>query len=228
MNAIIGFSDLLDQQLHETVTSRQQRYFANIRDAGQHLLRLINDVLDLAKVEAGGIELHRKPIDVEQLLEPVVASARRDAAERGIGFATSMTENAIVNVDGARIRQVLYNLTSNALKFTPSGGDVALRARVEGRDLLLKVSDTGIGIPEDRQDRLFDAFVRVNEDRSTAPGTGLGLALSLQLVEQHGGAITFASVEDAGTTFSVRLRDVVVADQQVGVVEEEQRETVAR
>ncbi len=211
MNAILGFSDLLDEQLRETITDRQRRYFGNIREAGEHLLALINDVLDLSKVESGRIELRPVVTTVQQLLEPVLASARREASARGIRFESAVADDAAsLRLDAGRMRQVLYNLTSNAVKFTRSGGMVAVAERIERDDLLLEVSDTGIGIPEDRQGRVFGMFERVNEDRSDATGTGLGLALSRRLVELQGGSIGFTSVAGTGTTFRVRLSAVVV------------------
>jgi signal transduction histidine kinase len=211
MNAILGFSDLLDEQLRERITERQRRYFQNIREAGEHLLALINDVLDLSKVESGRVELRPEIVTVQQVLEPVLANARHEAPRRGLHLESSIGDDATVRLDPGRVRQILYNLTSNALKFTPSGGDIAVRSRVDGSDLLFEVSDTGIGIPADRRDRVFGMFERVNEDRSEARGTGLGLALSKRLVELHGGAISFTSGEHGGTTFRVLLPNVVQA-----------------
>jgi len=211
LNAILGFSDLLDEQIHERITDRQRRYFQNIREAGEHLLSLINDVLDLSKVESGRIELRPEIVTVQQVLEPVLANARHEASQRGLHFESSIQEDASVWLDPGRVRQILYNLTSNALKFTPRGGAVAVRSHVESTDLVFEVSDTGIGIPEDRRDRVFGIFERVNEDRSEASGTGLGLALSRRLVEMYGGAISFTSGERGGTTFRVLLPNVVQA-----------------
>jgi signal transduction histidine kinase len=208
MNAILGFTDLLDEQLRPTITERQHHYFRNIREAGDHLLQLIDDVLDLSRVETGRIELRREVLTIEQLMEPVLANARRSAAERSIAFTASCSE-AAVRLDAGRVRQVLYNLSSNALKFTPAGGQVSCRTRLDGDALVVEVSDNGIGIPLDRQARVFGMFERVNEDRSDAKGTGLGLALSKRIVELHGGSIGFQSTADHGSTFWVRLPGVV-------------------
>lgn len=215
MNAIIGFTDLLDEQLRATATERQRRYFKNIREAADHLLDLINDVLDLSRVETGRIDLRSEDVDLEQLLEPVVAYGRRAGADRGIAFG-SQAPDGVVHLDPVRIRQVLYNLVSNALKFTPEGGRVDLEARIAGRDLSVAVRDTGIGIPAERRDRVFGMFERVNEDRSRAKGTGLGLALSKRIVELHGGSIAFISVEDKGSTFEVQLPGVAVSTMPEG------------
>ena len=210
MNAILGFSELLREQLGDALTERQQRYFRNITDAGQHLLSLVNDVLDLSKVEAGKIELRPEAIEIATLLEPVLAAARQTAADRGLRLDATVEEGALVRVDAGRVRQVLYNLVSNALKFTSAGGRVAVTARLDGDDFVSDVEDTGIGIPADKRPRVFGMFERLNEGRSEATGTGLGLALTKRLVELHGGTIAFESAENVGTTFHVRIPNVAV------------------
>jgi signal transduction histidine kinase len=211
MNAILGFSDLLVEQLGDKLAPAQQRYFRNIKDAGNHLLELINEVLDLSKVEAGRLELRPESVRLSTLVEPVVASGRGAATEAGLSLDVALPTDRMVNVDAGRVRQVLYNLLSNAVKFTPRGGRVDLRAATDGRDLVIEVSDTGIGIPADKRDRVFGTFERLHEGRSEAAGTGLGLALTKRLVELHGGTISFDSVEGRGTTFRVRLADAVYA-----------------
>ncbi|HET8569199.1 MAG TPA: ATP-binding protein [Candidatus Limnocylindria bacterium] len=225
LNAILGFSQLLDEQLGPKVTERQRRYLRNIHDAGTHLLALINDVLDLSKVEAGRIELRPEPTTTHAAAEPVLSAARAAADARGVRFDPSV-ETALLTVDVGRLRQILYNLLSNAVKFTPAGGRVRLRLWTEGRDLRAEVSDSGIGIPADRQSRVFGVFERVNEDRSESTGTGLGLALTKRLVELHGGAIGFRSTVGSGTTFDLTLSGVVrmeVTGERVLVVEDDPR-----
>ena len=228
LNAILGFSDLLAEQLAGSVSARQSRYLRNIGDAGRHLLGLINDVLDLARVEAGRIELRPEPGQLGEIVAPVVSSTRRDAAAAGLAFDVAVERDRTVRLDHARFRQILYNLLSNAVKFTPPGGRVVLRATVRGDDtLVLEVEDTGIGIPSEKQGRLFGAFERLNEDRSDAAGTGLGLALTKRLVELHGGTIRARSETGLGTTFSVSLPGVVEvtpAGARVLIVEDEPRD----
>jgi nitrogen-specific signal transduction histidine kinase len=226
LNAILGFSDLLQEQLASTISDRQKRYLRNIRDAGDHLLGLINDVLDLAKVEAGRLEIRPETITVAMLLDPVVSAARAAAQDRRVLFESGATLDRSVHVDPGRIRQVLYNLLSNAVKFTPAGGRVELRVSDIGSDLDIVVTDTGIGIPADKQDRVFGSFERLHEGRSEASGTGLGLALTKRIVELHGGTIDFTSRDGAGSTFHVILPDVVdvMAGQRVLVVEDERRD----
>jgi len=227
LNAVLGFSALLREQLEETLSARQVRYLGNIRDAGEHLLELINDVLDLSKVEAGRIELRPETLSLEALVEPVIASTTAASAARGVGFDASVADGIAVQVDPGRVRQVLYNLTSNAVKFTSPGGQVTLRAETHGDALHFAVTDTGIGIPESKQDRVFGAFERLHEGVTDAPGTGLGLALTRRLVELHGGAITFTSVEGAGSTFRVELPNAVgdrLLTDRVLVVEDDRRD----
>jgi len=208
LNAILGFSELLAEQLAESLTEAQRRYLRNVRDSGEHLLELINDVLDLSKVEAGRLELRAEVVNLAPLLEPVVASTRVSAERSGIGFAATTLSDGIVRVDPARLRQILYNLLSNAVKFTPRGGAVRLGTHFTADDLIIDVVDTGLGIPKAEHHRVFGTFERLHEGRSQAAGTGLGLALTKRLVELHGGSIVFESEEGRGTTFRVVVPNV--------------------
>ena len=225
LNAILGFSELLAEQLRPVANERQQRYLANIHSAGSHLLGLIDDVLDLSKVEAGRVELRRESSSLHALAEPVISTTRAAADAARIQFDSAI-ETATVDVDVGRVRQILYNLLSNAVKFTPVHGRVSLRVWTDGHDLHAEISDSGIGIPADRQARLFGAFERVNEDRSGASGTGLGLALTKRLTELHGGALSFESRLNEGTTFHVAFPGVVATSasgERVLVVEDDPR-----
>ena len=226
LNAILGFSSLMREHA-ALAPEKRDRYLTNITDAGEHLLALINDVLDLSTVEAGRIQLRPDRTTVEALLQPVLASVRASAELAGVSFAADVRGDAVLRVDSQRLRQVLLNLLSNAVKFTPSGGSVTLRAVTQGADLSFEVADSGIGIPADRHSRIFGVFERVNEDRSQVGGTGLGLALTKRLIELHGGSLTFESALEAGTTFRARLPGVVVEamrGDRVLVVEDEERD----
>lgn len=227
LNAILGFSELLDEQLTTVTTERQKRYLRNVRDAGQHLLALINDVLDLSKVEAGRVELRPEVTTLDALTAPIVSSTRASAEAQGLRFRVEVDRKLEIAADVGRIRQILYNLLSNAIKFTPSGGEIAFRAGRSGGALRFEIRDTGIGIPADKRDLVFGSFERLHEGRSDAPGTGLGLALTKSLVELHGGTITFESTEGVGTVFRVTLPDLVAerapADRLL-VVEDERRD----
>jgi signal transduction histidine kinase/ActR/RegA family two-component response regulator len=227
LNAILGFSELLTEQIGDSLTDRRKRYLRNIREAGEHLLALINDVLDLSKVEAGRLELRPERLTLARLLEPVLQSTRAAADARGVLFDADSFGDVDVRLDPSRMRQVLFNLLSNAVKFTESGGRVAFRVRLQDAALELEIADTGIGIPADKRVRVFGMFERLNEGRSDAPGTGLGLALTKRLVELHGGSIAFESEEGRGTTFRVRVPDVVsepAGGERLLVVEDEPRD----
>ncbi|TMB79058.1 MAG: response regulator, partial [Chloroflexi bacterium] len=209
-----------------SLSERQTHFLKNIHDAGEHLLRLINDVLDLSKVEARRIELHRETIDVDALLAPVRQTALGEAGRRTLHFDADVAPGLAVNVDPLRIRQILLNLISNAAKFTPPGGTISLRASVNDETLELEVADTGIGIPADKVSRVFGTFERFHEGHYEAQGTGLGLALTKQLVELHGGTIDFVTAEGRGTRFTIHLPQVVVplTDDRVLIVEDEPRD----
>ena len=209
LNAILGFSDLLGEQLDAQVSVGQRRYLRNVRESGEHLLELINDVLDLSKVEAGRLELRAEVVRIAPLLEPVVASARASADAAGLTFVALAPDDGTVRVDPARLRQVLYNLLSNAVKFTPRGS-VRLVVRFEGADLVIEVTDTGLGIAASERHRVFGTFERFHEGRVEATGTGLGLALTKRLVELHRGSISFESEEGRGTTFRLVLPEARV------------------
>jgi len=227
LNAILGFSGLLTEQIGPSLTERQQRFLGNIREAGQHLLELINDVLDLSKVEAGKLELRPEVVTLDVLLEPVCAGTRGAAQAKDVKFEVEASNGASLFVDQTRVRQILFNLLSNAVKFTPSGGTVRLSARTSGTDLEIGVTDSGVGIPRDSHDRVFGVFERLHEGRVDAAGTGLGLALTKRLVEEMRGRISFESEEGHGTTFRVVLPDVhaeAVSGERILVVEDERHD----
>jgi CheY-like chemotaxis protein len=186
----------------------------------------VNEVLDLSKVEARRVELRRETISLDALTGEVTSSIAAEAKRRGLEFVADVPGAVTVFVDPLRCRQILLNLLSNAVKFTPAPGSVNVSARVEDDALVIEVRDTGIGIPPDKVGRVFGSFERLHEGRYEAQGTGLGLALSKQLVELHGGTIDFVTAEGKGTSFAVRLPGVVVAegDDRILVVEDESRD----
>jgi CheY-like chemotaxis protein len=210
LNAVLGFSDVLLEQLRETLSDRQIRYLTNIHSAGQHLLELINDVLDLSKVEAGRLQLRPEVVTLPTLLEPVIAATAQLAADRGIRFETPDVPIGSALVDAGRVRQILLNLLSNAVKFTRPGGSVKFLVSVDKSALRFEVVDDGIGIPVAEQARVFGVFERLHEGRSDAAGTGLGLAITKKLVELQHGLIDFSSVEGVGTRFWITFEDVIV------------------
>src|SRR5258706_317065 len=223
LNAILGFSGLLTEQLNGSMNDKQKRFLRNIHEAGEHLLELINDVLDLSRVEAGKLELRPEVLTIDVRLEPVAAAARTAAEAKDVLYTPEVPDAPPSYLDPTRVRQVLVNLVSNAIKFTPGGGHVTFRADTEGRELRFEGADTGIGIPEAARDRVFGVFERFHEGRTDAAGTGLGLALTKRLVEEMNGSIEFESQEGTGTTFRVRLPDVVteqVAGERILVLDD--------
>jgi signal transduction histidine kinase/DNA-binding response OmpR family regulator len=205
LNAIIGFSDLMREEPGDDGRALIPRdWIEHTHRSGQHLLGLINDVLDLSKVEAGRLELHREPVDVAAAAGEVVAGLRPLAEPKHLLLETRVP-SVVVDVDRGRLRQILYNLLSNAIKFTPDGGRVTVEATAEGHLLRLSVSDTGVGIASTDLTRVFEEFRQVGDHGQQQGGTGLGLALTRRLVEAHGGRIELTSEVGAGSTFTVIL-----------------------
>jgi PAS domain S-box-containing protein len=225
LNAILGFSKLVLEQAK--LEDRHYRYVEHVRDAGGQLLDLINDVLDLARVESGKMELRRESLALATLLEPVVVTTRLAAESRGLLFEVSASDDAVVVLDPGRMQQILNNLLSNAIKFTQPGGRIRLSATITAGALEIEVSDTGIGIPQESRERVFGTFERLHEGRIDASGTGLGLALTKQMVELHGGTITFDSTAGLGTTFHLRIPPPThepVTGDRVLIVEDDVRD----
>ena len=213
LNAILGFSQVLEQKLFGELNPKQEEYIADILSSGNHLLSLINDVLDLSKVEAGQIELEIAPFSLREAVGRGVAIVRERASKNGVAIAAEIEpEVQVVEADERRIRQVLFNLLSNAVKFTPSGGRVAVTAMRAGGEIEVAVADTGPGIaPEDRE-RIFEEFQQTKVGAKQHEGTGLGLALSKRLVELHGGRIWVESEVGSGSRFVFTLPVEAVAD----------------
>jgi protein-histidine pros-kinase len=208
LNAIIGFTDLIYQSKAGPISAAQQEYLGDILTSSQHLLQLINDVLDLAKVESGKMEFRTETVDLARLVGEVRDILRGLAAAKRLRIDIQVDpEAAQVIIDPARVKQILYNYLSNAIKFTPEQGTVTVRIASEGPDLFkLEVQDTGIGIAEENFGKLFVEFQQL--DASSAKkyqGTGLGLALTKRLVEAHGGRVAVRSVLGEGSTFSAVL-----------------------
>jgi signal transduction histidine kinase len=207
LNAIIGFSELLVEQLVGELNPVQKEYLSHVLASGRHLLTLINEVLDISRIDAGRLELRRMHTDLAVLASGVFESVKPLADKRDITIQRVLPEDLpMVWVDPVRVKQVLYNLLSNAIKFTGRGGSVRLTVRQEGTTTIIAVDDTGVGIAESDLPRLFREFERIGDGKGAATeGTGLGLALARRLVELHGGALTVKSVVDVGSTFTVSL-----------------------
>ena len=207
LNAIIGFSEVLSQRMFGEVNEKQAEYLGDIQASGQHLLSLINDILDLSKIEAGKMELQPSRFSLDAALQSVVMMVRERAAGRGIELTSSVDpDTGVVDADERKIKQVVLNLLTNAVKFTPTGGRVELRAKRDGAGVVVSVADTGIGIAPADQARVFEEFTqaRAGETREQE-GTGLGLTLSRAFVELHGGRLSVESELGKGSTFTFTL-----------------------
>lgn len=209
LTAVIGFSDILSMQKFGELNSKQLEFTGHILNSGKHLLELINDILDLSKIEAGKMELYCEDFSVDSLLDEVQRTVYPLAARKNIELTI---RNDVLQpemfADRFKFKQIMYNLLSNAIKFTHDGGKVSIVARRDGNILEVSVSDTGIGIPADRLDEIFDPFMQVDaSNRRKYGGTGLGLALVKRFVEMHGGSIRVKSEEKKGSTFTFTITD---------------------
>jgi protein-histidine pros-kinase len=207
LNAVIGLADLLLIETGDPTTTRQREYLDAIMQSGRHLLALVNDVLDLAKLEAGKHDLELETVAVRDALEEAITGLVPLAHQRGVSLAIQVPRGVRdVHADRLRLRQILWNLISNALKFTDRGGQVTISAADDGDHILVAVRDTGIGIAGADLPRLFQTFEQLAPGARDRPaGTGLGLALTKRLVQIHGGTIDVESELGAGTTFTIRM-----------------------
>jgi signal transduction histidine kinase len=206
LNAIIGFSQVLRERMFGEINEKQREYLEDILSSGNHLLSLINDVLDLSKVEAGQIELEINRFSLREALERGLVMVRERATKDGVQLVLELDPAAeLVEGDERRIRQVIFNLLSNAVKFTPPGGRVELKsARLDG-EVRISVTDTGPGIAAEDQERIFEEFQQTEAGAGQREGTGLGLTLSKRLVELHGGRIWVDSEPGEGSAFVFAL-----------------------
>jgi signal transduction histidine kinase len=206
LNAIIGFSQVLQQKLFGEINAKQEEYLADILSSAHYLLSLINDVLDLAKVEAGQIELQITEFPLRDALERGVVMVREKASTGGIRLALEVADDIdVVRGDERRLRQVVFNLLSNAVKFTPPGGSIVVAAERVDRDVCVSVTDSGAGIAPEDQELIFGEFQQTDAGAAQREGTGLGLALSKRLIELHGGRIWVDSTLGQGSRFSFTL-----------------------
>ncbi len=207
LNAILGFSELLLDRVPGEINEQQEQCLRDILVSGHHLLQLINDVLDLSKIEAGKIEFRPEHFDLREVIATVERTTATLLAEKGHELKMGVDEALpSIYADGGKIRQVILNLLSNAIRFTPSGGKIAVQAVKEGDACKVSVSDNGIGIREEDIVRIFDEFVQA--DRSGVGGeggTGLGLTIAKRFVQMHGGHIWAESEYGKGSTFAFSL-----------------------
>jgi signal transduction histidine kinase len=206
LNAIIGFSEVLGERMFGDLNEKQEEYMKDIHASGRHLLSLINDILDLSKIEAGRMELELTEFNLPATLDNALTLVRERAGRHGIALHMTVDDRlGQVRADERKVRQVVLNLLSNAIKFTPDGGRIDVRAVPGDGSVEVSVSDTGVGIAPEDQEAIFEEFRQVGTVAKKVEGTGLGLALSRKFVELHGGRIWVQSRVGAGSTLTFMI-----------------------
>ena len=209
LNSIIGFSKLISEQAMRTLTPAETVEYANlIQDAAGHLLAIINDILDISKIQSGRLQLNSREIGVDEILKPCVAGLRLAAGEAGVTLTSELPADLpAINADGVKLRQVFTNLVNNAIKFTPSGGTIVVSATVDAEQrIAISIRDSGIGMTADEIQVAMMPFGQVDGGHSRwREGTGLGLPIAKALVELHGGELKITSVKAVGTEVIVSL-----------------------
>jgi signal transduction histidine kinase len=206
LNAIIGFSEVLSERMFGELNEKQEEYLKDIYASGNHLLSLINDILDLSKIEAGRMELELADFHLPTALDSALTLVRERAGRRSIALHLSVDERlGQIQGDERKVRQVVLNLLSNAIKFTPEGGRIDVSAVPKEGFVEVAVSDTGVGIAPEDQEAVFEEFRQVGTADKKVEGTGLGLTLCRKFVELHGGRIWVKSELGVGSTFTFTL-----------------------
>jgi len=206
LNAIIGFSEVLGERMFGELNEKQDEYLKDIHASGQHLLSLINDILDLSKIEAGRMELELTDFDLPTAIDNALMLVRERAGRRGITLQMRVdSQLGQIRADERKVRQIVLNLLSNAIKFTPEGGRIEVLAAPKNGFVEVSVSDTGVGIAPEDQETVFEEFRQVGTAAKKVEGTGLGLTLCRKFVELHGGKIWVESELGAGSTFTFTL-----------------------
>ncbi|NQV55292.1 MAG: response regulator, partial [Rhodospirillales bacterium] len=224
LNAIIGFSQLLENNPNEPLSEVQREHTRHVIDAGHHLLGLINDVLELSKIETGNIELSLKNIEVQEVLGAGLEMVKGQAMEKSINIVGDFADRSFpqLRTDRSRLLQVLLNLLTNAIKYNRGGGTVTVDVDDAGEEFLrITVTDTGLGIPANKQARLFEPFDRLGRESGEIEGTGIGLTITKQIMETLGGAVGFKSEVGVGSTFWI---DLPLADGTESPLEEDSSE----
>lgn len=215
LNAVIGFSEVLLDRMFGELNSRQEEYLRDIWTSGKHLLELLNEILDLSKVEAGRMSLEPSLVSISACLDYVLSLVRERAVAHAIDLRLAVSDDVgIVWADELRLKQVVLNLVSNAVKFTPDGGTVEVEATRQGDDVVIRVSDTGVGVPSADRDRIFESFQQGRRGTAKEEGTGLGLTLSRKIVALFGGTLWLEPERAVGSVFGVRLPLPAVRAQQ--------------
>ncbi len=220
LNAVIGFSEVLLDRMFGELNERQDEYLRDIWNSGRHLLELLNEILDLSKVEAGQMVLEPTTFRVESALEYTLAMVRERAAQHALTVTVYIADDVdLLHADELRFKQVVLNLVSNAVKFTPDGGKVAVRAYREGALLVVTVTDTGIGVAPEDQERIFESFQQGRRGAPKEEGTGLGLTLSRRIVGLFGGRMWLDSTPGVGSTFGFTVPGLAEELQEISLPE---------
>lgn len=209
LNAILGFSEILQNQMFGPLGSEKyNEYSRDIHESGKHLLNVINDILDMSKIEAGHMRISRETIDLAPLIEETLRFTTIPAEQKNIHVVQQISSGLTMVADRRAMKQVLLNLLSNAVKFTNEGGRISLRARKVTGAVTLTIADSGIGIPRDALQKIGQPFEQVQSQYAKSKGgSGLGLAISRSLTRLHGGSMRIHSTENVGTIISVRIPD---------------------
>lgn len=207
LNSIMGFSDILLEKVFGDLNERQLKYINNISVSGKHLLGLINNILDLSKVEAGKMELHYSEFSISSVLDEVKSTISPLAQVKSLEMDFNLDlDIGNIHANRSRLIQILYNLVSNAVKLTPEGGKISVYCKKSGKRAIFSVTDTGIGISSEGQKYLFEPFKQIDSGMNRQyGGTGLGLALVKQFVDLHKGRVWFTSVQGKGSSFIFEL-----------------------
>ncbi|HEY8812330.1 MAG TPA: ATP-binding protein [Candidatus Dormibacteraeota bacterium] len=215
LNSVLGFAELMAMEKAGPLSTQQARYCGNIESSGRHMLRLVNEMLDLAKLEAGKMEVAQESLDLKEVIVLALEQSSPLAIKSGVELLFSPIDDMQVIGDRQRLLQVFLNLLSNALKFTPSGGRVEIGATSSAGDLTVRVVDSGIGIADDQLEVIFDEFAQAAMTEAAAPlGTGLGLPLTRRLLQLMRGTIVAESATGAGSTFVMTIPRVRMAVEQ--------------
>ena len=201
LNAVLGFSDLLTDERYGPLNDRQRRYVNHIQTGGKHLLTLINDILDLSKIEAGRLQLAISDVRIDTSFAEACDTLHPLVSKKSHTLVKHSAPGLSVRADGTRLKQILMNLIGNAIKFTPEGGEIEVDAKKAGAFVRVTVRDSGPGIPPEQQKKIFEAFYRLSHSAKAPEGTGLGLAITQRLVELHGGELGLESEPGWGSCF---------------------------
>jgi PAS domain S-box-containing protein len=206
LNAIIGFAEILRDELVGSINAEQKECINDIHISGQHLLEMINDILDLSKIEAGKMMLHLEAFSVVEAVEEVNTIITALAVKKDLDLTLTYNQDCTIEADRIKFKQIFYNLLSNAVKFTSEGGKVITKLEINPTELCAQVIDTGIGISEADQAKLFAPFTQIDTSKSRRyGGTGLGLALTQRLISLHGGKLSVRSQEGKGSNFTLKI-----------------------